>query len=194
MPCTLVPFEKTISAGEVAEVTVSSHESPLGILRIASVAEGLCRLDIGMNLTPFSQNIKTQFPKAEVKNEVHVWHKKAAKLIGQMYDEDPSILPLYPFGTPFQHQVWEELLRIPFGSTSTYRALSEKLGIKGGSRAIGTAIGSNPLAMLIPCHRVLRSDGGLGGFRWGMELKRKLLMLEGITTSNTSNSSQYSLF
>lgn len=194
MACNLIPFEKIIPARQVTEIAFSFHKTALGDLSIASVSKGLCRLDIGIDQDNFIQSLEKQFPEAVINKEVNSWHVAASEIIRQSYSEDTSLLPLHPFGTPFQYKVWEELLSIPFGSTSTYQALSDKLGIKGGSRAIGTAIGSNPIALLIPCHRVLRSDGGLGGFRWGLELKRKLLLLEGIRTSSAKNTSQYSLF
>jgi O-6-methylguanine DNA methyltransferase len=82
-------------------------------------------------------------------------------------------------GTPFQHRVWQALQAIPKGQVSTYGELARDLGLPGGSRAVGSACGANPLALLIPCHRVIRSDGGLGGYRWGLPIKEQLLKAEG---------------
>lgn len=89
--------------------------------------------------------------------------------------EKPSLKPI---GTDFQLQVWEALQEIPQGTTSTYASIAQRIGNPRAVRAVGTAIGANPIGYLIPCHRVVRTDGGLGGFRWGLELKKKILELE----------------
>lgn len=91
---------------------------------------------------------------------------------------DPAALPLSPGGTTFQQRVWRELQRIPYGETETYGALARRLG--SSARAVGSAVGRNPLSILIPCHRVLAADGGLTGYAGGLENKKKLLRLEGI--------------
>lgn len=82
---------------------------------------------------------------------------------------------LYLAGTDFQMRVWEELLKIPVGSLKTYKEVATALNIEKGVRAVGSAIGRNPIAFLIPCHRVIRSDGGLGGYRWGLERKKRII-------------------
>lgn len=91
-------------------------------------------------------------------------------------------VPLYLIGTPFQRRVWRTLATIPAGETTSYIALAVRIGQPQAVRAVGTAVGRNPLAVLIPCHRVLRRDGGLGGFRWGLAMKRTLLAAEGIAS------------
>ena len=90
-------------------------------------------------------------------------------------------LPLSPQGTAFQHRVWEVLAQIPWGGTTCYQELAEKAGRRGAARAVGNAVGANPLLILIPCHRVFRTDGALGGYSAGLDAKRALLRLEGIT-------------
>lgn len=81
-------------------------------------------------------------------------------------------------GTPFQRRVWSALLRIPAGTTRTYAEIARSIGMPRGARAVARACASNPLAVLIPCHRVVRADGGLGGYRWGLERKRRLIARE----------------
>ena len=88
-------------------------------------------------------------------------------------------VPLSPAGTPFQMAVWRELLKIPFGGTRTYGQLASALGRPGAARAVGAACGRNPLAILVPCHRVVGADGSLTGYAWGVERKQALLALEG---------------
>ncbi|MFI0396785.1 methylated-DNA--[protein]-cysteine S-methyltransferase [Paracoccus jiaweipingae] len=81
-------------------------------------------------------------------------------------------------GTPFQRQVWQELLRIPQGQVVTYATLAARIGKPNAARAVGSAVGQNPLAWIVPCHRVTRGDGGIGGYHWGMSVKRSLLAAE----------------
>lgn len=90
-------------------------------------------------------------------------------------------LPLLPAGTPFQQRVWALLRQIPWGKVCTYGQLAAEMGMPGASRAVGNAVGANPIPILIPCHRVLAAGGRLGGFRLGVEMKRELLRLEGIS-------------
>ena len=90
---------------------------------------------------------------------------------------DASALPLSPKGTAFQRAVWQELRKIPYGETESYGALAARLG--SSARAVGSAVGRNPLSIIIPCHRVLAADGGLTGYAGGLENKKKLLRLEG---------------
>lgn len=88
-------------------------------------------------------------------------------------------LPLDLRGTPFQLAVWRELLRLPYGATTTYGAIARAVGRPGAARAVGQAVGANPVAVVVPCHRVLAAGGGLGGYAGGLGLKRRLLALEG---------------
>jgi len=89
-----------------------------------------------------------------------------------------AALPLDLQGTAFQQRVWRELTRIPRGETITYAELAKRIGAPGAVRAVGSACGANPTALVVPCHRVIRSDGGLGGYRWGLERKATLLQSE----------------
>jgi len=91
-------------------------------------------------------------------------------------DEDQYDLDLY--GTPFQLKVWQQLLKIPYAATTTYTAIAQQIGKPKATRAVGSAIGKNPLAILIPCHRVLRKDQKIGGYAWGVEMKEQLLKAE----------------
>ena len=103
-----------------------------------------------------------------------------ATILGNKIFISKGSVELYPEGTPFQQSVWKALLEIPEGETRTYAQIASTIGRPKVVRAVGTAIGANPIAYLIPCHRVVRSDGGLGGYRWGIELKKKMLKAEGV--------------
>jgi AraC family transcriptional regulator of adaptative response/methylated-DNA-[protein]-cysteine methyltransferase len=110
-----------------------------------------------------------------------------ASLIGGVLQavETPSAMPDLPIdvaGTAFQEAVWKELRKIPVGETRSYADIAAAVGQPGAVRAVGTANGSNPVAVLVPCHRVIRSDGTLGGYAGGLDRKRKLLAAEGVTT------------
>lgn len=100
--------------------------------------------------------------------------------VGEMISGDSHLLHVK--GTPFQIKVWRALLEIPHGGLSTYGSLAEKIGMPGASRAVGSAVGANRVSLLIPCHRVIRADGGLGGYRWGVERKKAVLAVEGSLT------------
>lgn len=104
--------------------------------------------------------------------------KQLAEYFGRVRREFD--VPLSVAGTPFQWMVWRELLKIPFGETRTYGQLAAALGRPGSARAVGAACGRNPLAILVPCHRVVGADGSLTGYAWGVERKRALLALEGV--------------
>ena len=90
-----------------------------------------------------------------------------------------ALPPLIAFGTPFQIQVWEALAGLTPGTLTTYQQIAHTIGYTSGFQAVGQAVGANPLAWIIPCHRVLSSSGGLGGYRWGLNIKKSLLLKEG---------------
>lgn len=100
------------------------------------------------------------------------------RIVAFLEGRDEGDPPLDLAGTPFRRSVWNLLRAIPRGSTTTYGALARRLGVPGASRAVGAACGANPVALFVPCHRVLREGGGLGGYRWGLDRKRVLLDLE----------------
>jgi AraC family transcriptional regulator of adaptative response/methylated-DNA-[protein]-cysteine methyltransferase len=148
-----------------------------GNILIAQSAQGLCALLI----EPAPDDLKFYFPEAELiedpANLHETWQAVAAWL------EDPAkefIFPQDIRGTDFQKKVWEALVQIPYGQTSTYGAIAEKIGAPKAIRAVGTACGSNKIALIIPCHRVLGQNGKLSGYRWGLKHKEALLQREKI--------------
>ncbi|WP_076363517.1 methylated-DNA--[protein]-cysteine S-methyltransferase [Phaeovulum vinaykumarii] len=112
----------------------------------------------------------------EAPAEIAPWVKAA---LGPAMGARGGPAPLHVLGAPFQIKVWEALLRVPAGGATSYAALAEAIGRKGAARAVGTAVGRNPVSFLIPCHRVLRGTGALGGYHWGLGVKRALLAWEG---------------
>ena len=125
------------------------------------------------------RDLQDQFPKAEIIGAERGYEDLVAKVVGLI--ENPRIgldLPLDIRGTAFQQRVWKALQQIPAGSTASYTEIAESIGMPKSVRAVAGACGANTLAVAIPCHRVIRNDGGLSGYRWGVERKRALLERE----------------
>jgi AraC family transcriptional regulator of adaptative response/methylated-DNA-[protein]-cysteine methyltransferase len=151
-------------------------DTPLGQMLVAATAKGICRLTFDED----AEALKRRFPNAAI--------QPADAAMGQLISgvlqavETPSAMPELPIdvrGTAFQEAVWKELRKIPVGETRSYADIAAAIGEPGAVRAVGTANGSNPVAVLVPCHRVIRSDGTLGGYGGGLDRKRKLLAAEG---------------
>lgn len=119
------------------------------------------------------------FPQAEENKKDAFLNKVAAQISDFLEGERTAFdIALKPVGTEFQRQIWQALQAIPYGETVSYTELADHIGNENAVRAAGTACGANPIPLVIPCHRVLSSDGSLGGFRWGLPAKHKLLLLE----------------
>lgn len=151
-------------------------DSPLGPLLIAATAKGICRLSFAED----EAGLRRRFPKADVRPDdgtIAPWVEQALAEIERPSDHQ---LPLDVRGTAFQEKVWAELRKVPLGQTRSYAQIAAAVGVPGAVRAVGTANGANPVAVLVPCHRVIRSDGSLGGYGGGLPNKVKLLAAEGI--------------
>ncbi|MDO4228688.1 MAG: methylated-DNA--[protein]-cysteine S-methyltransferase [Capnocytophaga sp.] len=150
------------------------YESIFGKTFVASTDKDICYLGFEDEENKAFVDLKSRFPKANFTEKSEEIHAKALAIFeGKTENFQPINLHLK--GTEFQLKVWESLLKIPFGEVSTYGKIATEVGIKNASRAVGTAIGSNPISFLIPCHRVIQTSGGLGGYMWG--LTRKSIML-----------------
>lgn len=154
-------------------------DSPLGRLLIAATSRGLCGLMWGDGdrelLEALAGLLRRRTLRRGLENPQRWFEPVNRFLAGDPVDLS---FPLDPGGTPFQQSVWRRLQEIPLGQTLTYASLAKALGSPGGSRAVAGACAANPVALVIPCHRVIRGDGGLGGYRWGLQRKRRLLSLE----------------
>jgi AraC family transcriptional regulator, regulatory protein of adaptative response / methylated-DNA-[protein]-cysteine methyltransferase len=152
--------------------------SPFGELFMAFTSQGLSVLTFieKSTINPL-ETLKNKFPNTSLKND-NPYANHLAKLIFDKKSKPPSTIHLDPIGTAFQKNVWLALLQIPFGKTTTYSAIARVIGINNAARAVGNAIGSNPVAILIPCHRVIRADGKIGGYRWGTTRKNEILAWE----------------
>lgn len=164
--------------GEGLTIRHSVADSPFGQVLVASTAKGVCHLAFEENATKALADLQHRFPQARyVADRDH--HQRAALAIFHPAREPGpdqlSKIKLHLQGTPFQLKVWESLLLIPEGQLRTYGHLARELGQPKASRAVGTAIGSNPVAFLIPCHRVIQASGKPGGYRWGPIRKSALI-------------------
>ena len=152
----------------------------LGKLLVATNAEGICAVLLGDDrdslLSDLSRHCQSA-DKQESNTRIAPLLSQVADYIRQPGSHHPT-MKLDPKGTPFQQQVWSALRQIPAGKTATYKALAERIGAPRAVRAVAGACAANPIAVLIPCHRVLRTDGGLSGYRWGVQRKRALLEQE----------------
>ena len=154
-------------------------DSPLGRLLIAATSKGLSGLMWGDDDRQLLEEMAGRFRQHTLRRGLEKpqrWFEPVNRFLGG----EPIDLsfPLDPGGTAFQQTVWRRLREIPLGRTLTYASLARAMGSPGGSRAVAGACAANPVALAIPCHRVIRSDGGLGGYRWGLQRKRTLLSLE----------------
>jgi AraC family transcriptional regulator of adaptative response/methylated-DNA-[protein]-cysteine methyltransferase len=150
-----------------------------GFLLAAATQRGLCYVMLGDDEGPLEAELRREFPHASLERDDAAVHGYATVLQAQMTrGNDLSDLPLDVAGSPFQWEVWDALRRIPPGETRTYGSIARELGRPGAARAVGRACATNPLSLVIPCHRAIRGDGDLGGYRWGLERKRRLLESE----------------
>jgi AraC family transcriptional regulator of adaptative response/methylated-DNA-[protein]-cysteine methyltransferase len=152
----------------------------LGAILVAATAKGICAILIDDDPAKLVRDLQDRFPQAELVGAEPGFERTVAQVVGLV--EAPGIgldLPLDVRGTAFQQRVWEALRRIPPGRTVSYAELAERVGLPAGARAVAGACAANPVAVAIPCHRVVRNDGSISGYRWGVERKRVLLEREG---------------
>ncbi|MEI9431380.1 methylated-DNA--[protein]-cysteine S-methyltransferase [Mesorhizobium sp. Cs1299R1N3] len=168
------------SAAALDTITYAIGQCALGNILVARSPVGVCAILIGFDAKTLEQDFADRFPgRVLLEDEAGLRDDLAATA---RFIETPGAgldLPLdMRHGTPFQQRVWAVLRTIPCGATTTYTALARRLGMPDGARAAATACAANAIALGIPCHRVLRADGSLSGYRWGIERKRALLERE----------------
>lgn len=148
----------------------------LGALLVARTARGLCAITLGDDPRVLVRDLQDRFPQATLIGADHDFEQWVAQVVGLVEAPARGLeLPLDIQGTAFQQRVWEALRQIPPGTTRTYAQIAKAIGQPTASRAVAAACAANPVAVAIPCHRVVRTDGGLSGYRWGVERKRALL-------------------
>ncbi len=168
------------AAGAKGEtVTYALAASTIGKILVASTSRGICSVAIGSNEQAMERNLRAEFSNAQVSREDEELMASVKAIVDSIENDAPDPrLPLDIRATAFQTRVWRELQRIPRGQTRSYQEIARRIGRPGASRAVARACASNPAAVLIPCHRVVQSDGASGGYRWGADRKAALLERE----------------
>ena len=152
---------------------------PLGTLLVAATPRGICRVSLGDGADELEAELRGEFPGAEIRRDRAELGRWVTAILRYLDGSEPHLdLPLDIRATAFQRQVWEALRKIPYGRTCSYADVGRAIGRPRATRAVARACGSNPVALVIPCHRVVKSDGDLGGYRWGIERKKALLKRE----------------
>jgi AraC family transcriptional regulator of adaptative response/methylated-DNA-[protein]-cysteine methyltransferase len=164
------------NGGESLSIRYGFADSLFGEVFAASTAKGICRLAYSQDREGALQGLKDMFPNAAYGQDPGLARQSVSRIFGNGRADGSGAVTLHVKGTPFQLKVWAALLEIPMGQVSTYGAIAERVRKPKACRAVGTAVGSNPVAFLIPCHRVIRSGGAIGDYRWGSV--RKAAMLE----------------
>jgi AraC family transcriptional regulator of adaptative response/methylated-DNA-[protein]-cysteine methyltransferase len=167
------------AGGSGTAIRFAVGESWLGHILVAASDKGICAFLLGDDPDVLARELQDSFPNAEIIGGDADFERLVGTVVG--FVENPSAgldLPLDVRGTAFQQRVWEALRRIPAGSTASYAEIAGHIGEPQSARAVAQACGANNLAVAIPCHRVIRTDGDLSGYRWGVERKERLLRRE----------------
>lgn len=149
---------------------------PLGRLLVAATERGISAVYLGDSREKLQAALRAEYPHAEIQCDANGLNRWVTAILRQLRSESQDVdLPLDVQATAFQHRVWEALRRIPYGTTRTYSQIAKSLGKPKATRAVARACATNPVSIIVPCHRVVREDGALAGYRWGVERKRALL-------------------
>ena len=163
--------------GKGQTIRYACFATPLGTVLAAATDKGLCSIKLGDDPARLTRLLTEEFSAAELIEDSLLGLKE--KILSFVAGESSlARVPLDIRGTVFQRRVWETLRRIPRGETRTYQDIARAIGAPRAVRAVGSACGANPVALAVPCHRAVRTDGGLGGYAWGIARKKKLLKLE----------------
>ena len=165
--------------GAGATIRFAVGECSLGSILVAATDKGVCAIQFGDDPDALVRNLQDAFSKAKLVGGDAAFEQLVAKVVGFIEAPQHGLdLPLHVRGTAFQQKVWRALRKIRPGTTASYAAIAERIGEPKAVRAVAQACGANPVAVAIPCHRVVRRDGALSGYRWGVERKRALLEKE----------------
>jgi AraC family transcriptional regulator of adaptative response/methylated-DNA-[protein]-cysteine methyltransferase len=167
------------AGGPDTTIRFAVGECSLGSILVAASDQGVCSILLGDDPEILVRDLQDRFPRARLVGGDTEFERLVARVVGMV--EAPGLgldLPLDVRGTAFQQRVWQALREIPAGQTASYSEVARRIGAPSSVRAVAHAVASNPLAVAIPCHRVVRTDGALAGYRWGIERKRALLERE----------------
>ncbi len=165
--------------GEGMQISYTIANTSLGKVLVASTERGVSAVYLGENERHLAEELRKEYPKAEIVRTADSHENWMKEIVRRVEGSAPSVeLPLDVQATAFQRRVWQELQRIPRGATRTYTQVAKSLGKPRSVRAVARACATNPVSIVVPCHRVIRSDGALAGYRWGLSRKEKLLQRE----------------
>jgi AraC family transcriptional regulator of adaptative response/methylated-DNA-[protein]-cysteine methyltransferase len=170
------------AGGATAEIRFAVGQSSLGAILVAATSVGVCAILLGADPAELVRDLQDRFARAHIVGADAEFETWVAQVVG--FVEAPALgldLPLDVRGTAFQQRVWQALREVPVGQTVSYAEIAQRIGAPKAVRAVAGACAANALAVAIPCHRVVRSDGGLSGYRWGVERKQTLLEREALT-------------
>lgn len=173
------------SGGDGLAIKQAAAKCSLGYALVAATSKGICAILLGDDVQRLERELRARFPNATIDAGDAAFDRLVATVVAFVESPDRGWrLPLDVRGTAFQQRVWEALRRVPPGSTTSYSELARRIGSPSAVRAVAQACAANPVAVAIPCHRVLRSDGSLSGYRWGVARKRALLQREAGRTAD----------
>lgn len=170
------------NGGENLHINYSFSETPFGTILAASTSKGICHLAFADDETEALDTLRKKFPNAAYKHVTDLIQQQALHAFSHGPSETEKI-KLHLKGTPFQLKVWEALLSVPLGQLTTYGSIASHIESPKASRAVGTAIGDNPVAFIIPCHRIIQSSGILGNYHWGSSRKAAMIGWEAAKTN-----------
>lgn len=179
------------NGGARTEIRFAVGQCSLGAILVATSPKGVCAILLGDEPDELARALQDQFPKATLIGGDPAFEDTVATVVGFVEAPDLGLdLPLDIRGTAFQQRVWQALRKIPSGATASYAEIAERIGSPKAVRAVAGACAANTLAVAIPCHRVVRTDGSLSGYRWGVERKRALLSKEAQVAANDKGTGQ----
>ncbi len=161
------------------KISYAVNDSPFGRLLVGATGQGVCAVSLGDNDQSLVEFLRIEFPDAELEADQTGLKETVGIILDYLSGQQPHLdLPVDIRATAFRLRVYEALKAIPYGKTCSYEAIAQAIGNPKAVRAVGSACANNPVALVIPCHRVVRKDGSLGGYRWGLKRKEKLLEME----------------
>jgi len=161
------------------EIQYTVTDTPLGRMLVGGTSRGISALYLGTSDAALEEELRKEYPRASIRKGREGMEGWVAKIVAHLRGKEPHLdLPTDVQATAFQRRVWEELRRIPYGKTKTYSQVARDIGKPKAVRAVARACATNPVSIVVPCHRVVRKSGNLAGYRWGLDKKERLLEME----------------